>query len=156
MITESDIYSNNFEAIKSWAENNEPDVPLGNGTPLGLACFQGKIKTVKMLISAGASVNYSNDNGWTPLKFSSNDCRLNVIKFLLKNGAEVNATDCKGQTALHHLCFSNRRDNVSALQELLRFGADASAKNIDGLTPKDLAAKNKKTICSYDEFVSML
>ncbi len=156
LISEKDFYSNNFEAIRKWSENNDPNVWLGRATPLGLASFEGKIKTVKMLVKNGASPNFASKNSWTPLIFASNDCRVNVIKYLISIGADVNAVDNKGQTALHHLCFSHRKDNTVAAYQLIEAGIDIDAKNLEGKRASDLAKENKDFIPNYNIFLDMI
>lgn len=156
LISESDLYSNNFDTIKEWAESNDPNVFLGRGTPLGLACFEGKIKTVKMLVANGASPNFASNEGWTPLIFASNDCRVNVIKYLISIGADIKASDSKGQNALHHLCFCHSNENTVAAFQLIEAGIDLDSKNVDGKRACDLAEENKQFLCNYDVFIDMV
>ena len=156
MISESDIYNNNFETIHEWAKNNNTNVPLGSGTPLGLACFEGKIKTVKMLVKYGSDPNYCYGKNWSPLIYASNNCRVNVIKYLLSIGADIHATDNHGNTALHHLCFCHRNDVTVAAFQLIKAGVDIHAKNSDGKLAKDLAEENEKFLRHYKVFVDML
>jgi ankyrin repeat protein len=153
MITKVDFFRNNFEAIKNFAENNNPNVMLpGNGTPLGLACFQGKIKTVKCLVQNGADPNFPDKNGWTPLIYAANDCRVNIIRYLLSVGADINRTDSKSRTALHHLCFCHRKDNVEAAKILIDAGIHIYAKDADGKLAIDAAEDNQRFIPNYSEF----
>ena len=59
------------------------------------------------------------------------------LKELLEARPEiVGFTDAFGQTPLHHACTIG---DVEAAKLLLASGADAGAKNRDGLTPLDIA-----------------
>ncbi len=156
MISKTDLFRNDFEKIKLWAESNDPNKAFDKGTPLGLASFEGKIKTVKMLVKNGANPNFTGPDLWTPLIFAANDCRVNVIKYLLSIGADVNLADSRGQTPLHHLCFCARKENTVAAYELIHAGVDVQAKNTDGKTAYELAEDNKSHIRNYEIFREMI
>lgn len=156
MISSSDFYQNNFDAIERFAKSQDPNIHLGNNTPLGLAAVEGKLKTVKCLVSHGADPNFADPRGWTPLLYAANDGRVSVIRYLLSIGADVKVADAQGQTALHHLCYCPRRSNLEAATLLLAAGADPAATNLQGQLPVDVAASNKDRICNHDELARLL
>ena len=82
--------------------------------------------------------NYQNgieerdDKGNTFLNLSVQCCCKPIIKFLLHKGANSNTQNKKLNTPLHYaLSFQNY--DIADL--LLKYGADESIKNVDGLTP---------------------
>ena len=72
------------------------------------------------------------DKGNTFLNLSVQCCCKPIIKFLLHKGANSNSQNKKLNTPLHYaLSFQNY--DIADL--LLKYGADESIKNVDGLTP---------------------
>ncbi|MCT4782982.1 MULTISPECIES: M48 family metallopeptidase [Exiguobacterium] len=56
----------------------------------------------------------------------------------ISTGADVNVQDGFGDTPLHNL-FYNEEVDYATVELLLKNGADASIKNLDEMTPRDLA-----------------
>ena len=79
--------------------NNRPDRPIFNSLleqspkrPLSIACQEGDLEMVKLLISYGAVVNYPDDGTRPPLVcavlgYDKDDVAM--VKLLLENGADV-------------------------------------------------------------------
>ncbi|MGL9779895.1 MAG: ankyrin repeat domain-containing protein, partial [Wolbachia sp.] len=66
------------------------------------AVKNGEIDKVKSLISDGADVNATDQDGWTPLHLAAENGHKEVVEALLKvEGINVNATDQDGWTPLH-------------------------------------------------------
>ena len=82
-------------------------------------------RIVKALIAAGADVNAKNDDGETPLMWSTDET---TVKALIKAGADVNARDRKGRTPLMYQ-YSPKVDKV-----LIDAGADVHARDAQGMT----------------------
>ena len=107
-----------------------------------LACGDGEIETVKVLLEAGASVNAPNNQGITPLaaalrhKWSA----PKTIRHLLKAGAVVNTVLDLSQgfcrTALHIAIWAA---NYKAVNVLLEAGADLSVSDKRGRSPLQMA-----------------
>ena len=60
--------------------------------PLSVACETGNLEVVKLLISYGATVEYQEGMGWSPLAatllhYQPDD--VEMVKLLLKNGADI-------------------------------------------------------------------
>ncbi|KFY46507.1 hypothetical protein V495_02433 [Pseudogymnoascus sp. VKM F-4514 (FW-929)] len=106
-------------------------------TPLDQACSISAQSedVVRILLEAGATVDALHRDGRTPLHLS---CRqsLGISKLLLEHGANVNAVAHDGNRPLHDAV---RHSNIPLMDMLIAKGAAVDVKNVDGLTPLDLA-----------------
>jgi len=77
-------------------------------TPLHKAAFGGNIEVAKYLISKGADINDTCDEGLTPLHYTAldtgkteeDDGKVKVAKLLVSKGADINAKTLRGNTPL--------------------------------------------------------
>ncbi|MDR2239931.1 MAG: ankyrin repeat domain-containing protein [Zoogloeaceae bacterium] len=83
-------------------------------TPVMLAALKGNIKIVKLLVTAGAELNYP---GWTPLLYAAYAGHEEVVDFLIHNGADINAKAPNQATALT-LAAQNKHTKVVKLLKL--------------------------------------
>lgn len=79
-----------------------------------------------LINSANADVNFSFENGITPIMLACIGGGPKLVKLLLEHGADVNATDEDGSTVLIYAAFY---DNSSILGTLLESGADVNMKS---------------------------
>ena len=104
---------------------------------------------VRSLISMGANPRARNRRGAEPLHYACDgdpaSTRWNpaaqyaVVELLIAAGADTEAVDASGVAPLHRAV---RTRCASAVQALLRNGADARRRNGNGSTPLDLAGRN--------------
>jgi hypothetical protein len=95
-----------------------------------------------MLVEAGASVN-SHPYSYTALAYAAYQGRDQLIQYLLKNGAQVNTGFTPAQAHVNTpLMMAAIQGHVSSALLLLRAGADARARVINGHTAAELAAKH--------------
>lgn len=95
------VVSGNLEALKqhivAGTDLNEKD-PFGGSSPLISAAVFGKTEEARLLIDAGADLNFQNNEGSTPLHTSAFFCRPEIVKMLLDKGAGKNIKNKFGAT----------------------------------------------------------
>ncbi|MEI9920714.1 MAG: ankyrin repeat domain-containing protein [Bacteroidota bacterium] len=96
------VVTNNLEALKqhiaAGTNINEKD-PFGGSSPLISASVFGKPEAAKILIDAGADLNFQNNDGSTALLTSAFFCHPDIVKMLLDKGADKTIKNKYGQTA---------------------------------------------------------
>jgi ankyrin repeat protein len=118
------------EAINFYAEDGF--------TPLGLACYFGQFEIASYLVSKGADVNMSSNNGFRvyPLHSAAAGDYTQIARMLIENNAQVNVKQQAGATALHSAA---QNGNIDLLILLLEHGADVNVRMEGGKLPADLA-----------------
>lgn len=84
----------------------------------------GKASSVRALLSQGADVNFTYNDGETLLMRAVTDGHTDIVDLLLAHGAKLNQVDNIGLTAVSLAVLNNR---VSLLRDLLRHGAKVNA-----------------------------
>jgi ankyrin repeat protein len=136
---------------------------------LEIACQNGLMAIVRMLVESGAPVNEKGYVGHSALRIASRNGRLDIVKYLIGKGAEIDskgddqATPLesaagKGHLEIVHVLVEQgakvnhqdkegdtplgeaaRSGHMEVIQYLLSKGADTSLKNQDGRTAEELA-----------------
>jgi uncharacterized protein len=118
------ILTDNMEALKqhiaAGSNLNEKD-PLGGSSPLISASLFGKTTMAKMLIDAGADINFRNNDGSTALHTASFFCRPEIVKMLLDKGADKTIKNKYGSTAYESVAgsFADVKPSYDALGKML-------------------------------------
>lgn len=102
------------------------------------AAFKQDKETVSKFIQQGGSLEFTTENGLTPLMFAAKECDWKTVQFLLEMGAKVNTpTDIKkNQSALLLLwSWPHPQDCLSKTSDLLlKAGADRKSFRSDLMT----------------------
>lgn len=85
------VLTENLEALQqhiaAGSNLNEKD-PFGGSSPLITAAVFGKTSMAKVLIDAGADLNFQNKDGSTALHTAAFFCRPEIVQMLLDKGAD--------------------------------------------------------------------
>ena len=96
------VVTGNLDALKqhiaAGTNINEKD-PFGGSSPLISAAVFGKPDAAKILIDAGADINFQNNDGSTALHTAAFFCRPEIVKMLLAKGADKSIKNKYGSTA---------------------------------------------------------
>ncbi len=104
------------------------------------ACFHDDVEAVDLLVKHGASLDPVAEDE-TPFLGAIKWSHFASAERLLHHGANVNFRNSKGMTALHFLLKKN--SDRKHIEMLLRFGADPTLKNADGVSPLDMVANRR-------------
>lgn len=117
---------------------------LVNGkNALIIASGNSYIDTVKVLLTNGADVNSSDNDGWTSLMYAANNGDIELAKVLIENKANVNAVSYEEKTpilyAMNSPIESSRNDMIKLLIENK---ANINIEDSNGLSPLTIAVMN--------------
>lgn len=102
-------------------------------TPVMMAALRGNIEWTQRLLERGAQINRP---GWTPLHYAASGPEIKLLTLLLDRGASIEATSPNRTTPL---MMAARYGPQDAAELLLSRGANARARNDQGLTAADFA-----------------
>lgn len=116
-----------FNVFLKHGTNNVDVLDMEGRTPLYQSVEDGEIKTMNMLIQAGANVKVARKDGRTPLHvaLSRGKDGLEIAKRLFQAGADINTTAEDGATLLHIAA------QCGTLFEILSFLSDESLESLD-------------------------
>ena len=92
----------NVEAVRQHIEagsNLDEKEPTGGSSPLITAIVFGKTEVAKILIEAGANVNFINNESSTPLHTAAFFCHIEIIEMLFEHSADKTLKNNYGHTA---------------------------------------------------------
>lgn len=118
------ILANDIDVVKQHiAAKSDINVkdPVGGSSPLISACLFGKTEIAKLLIDAGAKLDFQNNDGSTALHTAAFFCHPEIVKMLLANGANKNIRNKYEQTAYETVAapFANVRNTYELLGSAL-------------------------------------
>jgi ankyrin repeat protein len=118
------VVSDNKEAVKqhiaAGTNINEKD-PFGGSSPLISAALFGKTEIAKILIDAGADINFQNNDGSTPLHLAAFFCRPEIVKMLLDKKADKTIKSKYGSTAYESVAgpYADVKPTYEMLEKML-------------------------------------
>ena len=106
------------------------------------AADAGDFEAVSQSLREGTALNFSSDNGWTPLMLAAMHSPPKVVKLLLENGADPNfVTGSQENLRRSPLAVAVSNGQVEAVEMLLAYHADTEYTDFNGMTALDLARK---------------
>ncbi|KAI1048877.1 hypothetical protein LB506_004932 [Fusarium annulatum] len=124
---------------QTWAINT---IDGAGESPLLLATQRNQIRSMEVLISAGADVNQQSYDGRSPLMVAAGEQNVESVKMLLKSKSKVDLCNDEGATALHHASMEAEPEVISLL---LAAGASVKQRDAFGDTPLHWLAQSKNT-----------
>lgn len=89
---------------------------------------ESSINIMKLLIDNKANINYTDENGFSPLNMAIESGDMELTKFLITNGANVNSLMQDGVSLIGYAIAQN---NMDLLQMLIENGANVNNTNGD-------------------------
>ena len=139
-------YAGNASVLKrlkdAGAKIDEPMQLIGTSrtTPLLGAFKFGDAEVARVLFELGTPIEFADGNGITMLGRAALNNEVAMAKMLIDRGANVNVVDKLGMTPLLWAASMDFGD-PAMIELLVKSGAQADARNKDGLTALDLARK---------------
>ena len=111
-------------------------------TSLHRAVISNQPQIVELLIKYGFNINAKCNHGCTPLHYAVSIGTEIILKILLENGADIDAKTLHLElTPLMGAIMDNR---LSIAKVLIEHGASLKKRNIDGMSPLEIALQQKK------------
>ena len=117
-------------------------VNQGNRTSVMLAASKGHNTILRLLLSLGADVDKTDEEGISALMLACQENRLDTVRFLLGIGAFIHATDDEGSDAL--MFAIDGKASPQLVKLLIEEQADISEENAYGETVLTKAIENKR------------
>ncbi|HMJ68596.1 MAG TPA: ankyrin repeat domain-containing protein [Cyclobacteriaceae bacterium] len=118
------VVTDNLEALKqhiaAGTNINEKD-PFGGSSPLISASVFGKPEAAKILLDAGADVNFQNNDGSTALHTAAFFCHKDIVAMLLEKGADKSLRNKFNATAYESVSvpFKDVKDAYDMMGNIL-------------------------------------
>jgi hypothetical protein len=95
------------------------------GTPVGWACYTGRIEIARLLVNKGVSPNATHEGFWDsrpPLLAAAENGKLDAVKFLVEEcGIDISSAKWKGNGIKEHVQMSPNWNETPDLQAVLKY-----------------------------------
>lgn len=126
------IAAGDYDAVQLWIDDGldlEKRYLTGQWTALHIAASHVKSRIpMERLLDAGADINATAANGWTPLHVACHYGRLTRTKALLKRGADIQAITDAGDTPLAIARKAGHMELVEAIEAISAGHADKTKR----------------------------
>jgi uncharacterized protein len=118
------VVSNDINVLKqhiaAGTNINEKD-PFGGSSPLISAAVFGKPDAARILLDAGADVNFQNNDGSTALHTAAFFCRPEIVQMLLEKGADKSIKNKYNATAYESVVipFAEMKGTYEMMEKML-------------------------------------
>lgn len=118
------VVTGNLEALQqhiaAGSNLNEKD-PFGGSSPLISATVFDKPEMAKLLIDAGADINFQNNDGSTALHTAAFFCRPGIVRMLLDKGADKTIKNKFGATPYENVAgpFRDAKNGYDMIGKML-------------------------------------
>lgn len=139
-------YDESLKLLGAGADPNAVCATTDRSSPLILASSKGAESVVQALLSAGAKIDYKNQNGATALHMAALYGHPKIISLLGRHGADVNVQTDSGHTALMY-CLEKRfapKVEGEIMRELCSRKANVNLKDNRKNTVLHYAVLNKR------------
>jgi ankyrin repeat protein len=114
--------------------------------PIHLACNNGRIACLLLLLDSGVDPNVRTANEYraTPAQICSIVGHVKCLALLLDRGVDIHSQDKNGSTLIHEVCT---KGHLKCVKLLISRGARINERDRDGLTPLDWARALDNSDC---------
>jgi len=141
-MTEAVMFQDASKVAALLARGGDANAVYNDRSVLGWAAQAGSLEIVTLLVEAGATVDFVDGVGHTPLLRAVDTRQLEIAEYLMANGANVNATEPDGDSILLKAVEDGYLEVVPLLLEAK---ADPNRANSDGRTPIMSAVQYRQT-----------
>ena len=139
-------YRGDVGAVKGFLDDG---FPVNAGNEVGYTVLMGaaraaSLQVIRLILSRGGQAAVADRRAYTALHWAvaqppaDHTSQLSCVRTLIDAGADVNARNEDGTTPLMNAAWFGCHDS---LKELLRRGADSSARDAKGRSARDLASE---------------
>lgn len=96
------------------------------GTPLQIACTNGNLTIVQLLIAAGADIELKNVARMSPLSIAIENRHPQLVAYLIEKGADIHSKGPNNLQPIHYACLHG---NKAIIELLLSKGIDMNLRD---------------------------
>lgn len=142
--------NNNVSMVKFFLSHNAPGENIDSlSLALNIACENGSLEMIKILIDAGAMIIPQDKNWDTGLHVAARNNNIELLEFLLSYEVDIDIKARDGQTALHRASMANEAEShIDIIQKLLDLGVNVNLQDNFDITALHYAVikKNVETV----------